>query len=225
MELSVLGHLAGRSAGSSPANVHSRIGAHSSGRPYDGVLACTTRVRVANDRAGTEPFRLSARVQNVLRVHSTRVKSGSFVGCQCAAEAILTARNLHRLVLHVVIGLGPHFLALYVLRIEVALRRVEVLARAVPRAVLRSSLLIALRRGVNNEVIFVLFGNGRLSLVNHEEVVDGAATLLLPVYTLSTNVHVRRDWLVRYLRSTHWRRDVHGLQRRHLMRGGRRADV
>lgn len=82
------------------------------------------------------------------------------MGRQRASQTVLTACYLHGLILYVVVWLGTHFLSFDILRVEVALCRVEVAAVAVSGAVLRCGLLVTLRRGVNDEVVLVLFGNG-----------------------------------------------------------------
>ena len=76
------------------------------------------------------------------------------------AQTVFTSSDLHRLVLYVVVRLGPHFFSfcvVYYLGIEVALSSVEIITITV--AVLRSCFLVALSGCVDNEVVLVLLSD------------------------------------------------------------------
>ena len=70
------------------------------------------RVVVAHSRSITKALRLPARIQNVLGVHRTGVEGGAFVGRQRATETVVSACDLHRLVLDVVVRLAYTLLVL-----------------------------------------------------------------------------------------------------------------
>ena len=87
---------------------------------------------------------------------------------QSCTQTVLSSGDLHRLILHVVVRLSPHFFSfciVYYLGIEVALPSVEIIAVAV--AVLRSRFLVALSGCVHNKVVLVLLRDRRLPLVDH----------------------------------------------------------
>lgn len=71
------------------------------------VVAADGRVvSVADGGTCAETLRLPPRVQDVLSVHRARVEGRSFVRGKRVAQAVVAARDLHRLVLHVVVRLA-----------------------------------------------------------------------------------------------------------------------
>ena len=79
---------------------------------HDGGVRAANRRVIAHGRPSTKALRLPAGIQDVLSVHRARVEGGGFVRCQRAAEAVITTRDLHRLVLDVVVRLADTFLVL-----------------------------------------------------------------------------------------------------------------
>ena len=146
---------------------------------HDGSVRTANRRRVvvAYSRPSTKALRLPARIQNVLGVHRTGVEGGGFVRRQRATEAVVSARDLHRLVLDVVVRLADTLLVLQVLVRHTACAALVVVAGLVALEIFESIaslgtdrsavLLVALGGGVDHEVILVLLVHRGLALVGH----------------------------------------------------------
>ena len=153
---------------------------------------------------------------------------------QGAAQTILTTSYLNRLVFNIVVRLGAHFFALNVtnttLWIEISLCLIKISWCSVASAVRGTRLLVALGWRVHDEIVLVLLGNRRLSLVHHDEVIDGTWRLLLlsGASTISSlwDDHIWCNGLVWNLDRSYRRSHIHRLQRRHFMRSSLRpADL
>ena len=146
---------------------------------HDGGVRTANRRRVvvSNSRSSTEALRLPAGIQNVLGVHRTGVESGSFVRRQRATETVISTRDLHRLILDIVVRLADTLLVLQVLVGHTTCAALVIVASLVALEIFESIaslwtdrtavLLVALRGRVDHEVILVLLVHRGLALVGH----------------------------------------------------------